>query len=72
MDANKKTSKPTTFSCITCKHATFKQWFNNPIIAICNVAYGERFVAEIQRVCPNYEETEDAPVIEHLDHYDIK
>jgi hypothetical protein len=67
----KKTNKDTN-KCITCKHASFKQWFDNPVIALCEVAHGERFVAEIRRVCPNYEETDKEPVIEHHDHYDIK
>ena len=55
--------------CISCKHATYKQWFNNPVIAFCGL-HNSREVAMSKRVCKDFTERPGEPVIEHLDKYE--
>lgn len=55
--------------CIKCKHGSFMQWFNNPIICQCAV-YHEKFVAESKRLCEEYRPRTDTNIeITHYDHY---
>ncbi len=54
--------------CMHCKFATYKQWFKNPIISICQKT-GEKFVAESRRLCDRFVERTTTPEIEHFDHY---
>lgn len=54
--------------CLYCKHGSYKQWYKNPIICICD-ELEEKFVAESKRVCKHYEERPTPPEIEHFDHY---
>lgn len=60
--------------CAMCRHATFMQWFQNPIVADCH-HLNERMVAESRRVCKFFEpsgakELSDI-TIQHFDHYDM-
>ncbi|MBQ8050995.1 MAG: hypothetical protein IJ197_05410 [Bacteroidaceae bacterium] len=54
--------------CLHCKHGTFMQWFQNPIICQCDI-FNERFVAETRRYCDEYEKCSTKPEIAHYDHY---
>ncbi len=54
--------------CINCKHATYKQWFQNPVIATCMLKMSKE-VAESKRICKEYAERMGPPVVEHLDSY---
>lgn len=54
--------------CISCKHATFMQWWNNPVIAKCQLLH-ERQVAEAKRICRQYTPTSATPEIEHFESY---
>ncbi|MBQ7495484.1 MAG: hypothetical protein IJT75_07040 [Bacteroidaceae bacterium] len=60
--------------CVECKHATYMQWFENPIIAECQVHH-ERMVGEARRICKSFEPSGVVDVsqisIQHFDHYDI-
>ncbi len=56
-------------TCISCKHATYKQWFRNPVIAFCKLR-DSREVAMAKRICKEYVERHDEPVIEHFDKYE--
>lgn len=54
---------------MTCKHAKFMQWFENPIVAECNYN-NERYVAEARRICKIYEYVNNPnPTIQHFDSY---
>lgn len=55
--------------CLHCKWATYKQWYSNPVIALCSVR-GDKQVAATKRICKDYRERLEDPVIEHFDHYD--
>ena len=54
--------------CIDCRRGTYMQWFRNPIICECNLLH-ERFVAESQRFCEDFEERSDKVEVTHYDHY---
>lgn len=55
--------------CLNCKHATFMQWYENPVVAYCSVAK-ERLVANSKRVCKMFVESGVThPQIEHHDDY---
>lgn len=54
--------------CIDCKHATLKQWYNNPVIALCERT-GERYVARASNVCRMFEKCNTTKNIEHYDKY---
>ena len=54
--------------CINCKHATYKQWFQNPIIAMCMLKMSKE-VAESNRICKEYAERRGQAEVEHLDSY---
>ena len=58
-----------TVQCLHCRFATYKQWFQNPVVALCSVR-GDKQVAATKRVCKYYKERPDEPVIEHFDSYD--
>ncbi len=60
---------PEFVQCIQCKWATYKQWFNNPVVATCGIR-GDKQVAATKRICREYRERLGAPQIEHLDSYD--
>ena len=62
------TSEQEMVKCINCKHATYKQWFQNPIIAMCLVKMSKE-VAESNRICKDYAERIGPPEVEHLDSY---
>lgn len=68
-----KTNEKGFVRCVECKHATYMQWFENPIIANCNF-YHERLVGEARRICKFYEPSGKVDVgqleIQHFDHYD--
>ena len=55
--------------CLNCKHATYKQWFQNPIIALCELKRS-REVAEANRICKEFVERYNKPTIEHYDEYE--
>lgn len=55
--------------CINCKRATFQQWFDNPVIATCNVN-NEKQVAATRRICKEFRKRLDEPQITHHDSYD--
>lgn len=58
--------------CIDCKKATFMQWFENPVIALCS-DQNERLVAASRRLCRGYVPSENPnPDVQHFDHYDTK
>lgn len=58
-------------SCRNCAHASFMQWFNNPVIAYCD-AREERMVADSVHLCNMYVYRNNADrEITHYDHYDI-
>lgn len=56
--------------CIDCKHGSYMQWMQNPIICECE-CLNERFVAESRKVCQLYEarSKQGAPQIAHYEHY---
>lgn len=54
--------------CIRCKHGKYMQWFENPVVALCDIN-NERQVAEAKRQCKWYEASAEEPVIEHFDSY---
>lgn len=57
-------------SCRNCAHATFMQWFKNPVIAYCD-AFDERMVADSQHRCKLFEYRDNSDrEIQHFDHYD--
>lgn len=60
--------------CVECKHATYMQWFENPIIAECALL-NERMVGEARRNCKLFEPSGISDIsqlnIQHFDHYDI-
>ncbi len=64
-----KMAEQTMVNCIKCKHATYKQWFRNPVIAFCAIR-NSREVAMSNRICKEYTERMGEPVIEHLDKYE--
>lgn len=59
--------------CVECRHATFMQWFENPIIAVCEILH-ERMVGEARRSCKFFEPSGITDIgqlnIQHFDHYD--
>jgi len=61
-------STQTMVKCINCKYATYKQWFENPVIAFCHLK-NSREVAESNRSCKEYIQRTSAAEIEHLDSY---
>ncbi|MBQ6434268.1 MAG: hypothetical protein IJJ94_10060 [Bacteroidaceae bacterium] len=63
-----KNSDNAFVKCIECKHATFMQWFENPVIAICDVTK-QRQVAQAKRLCQSYAESGVEPDIQHFDSY---
>ena len=54
--------------CIECKHGSYMQWFQNPIICNCQL-YNEKFVAASRRVCPSFEKRAKTPEVTHFYHY---
>ncbi len=66
----KRSNERLAVKCINCRHATFKQWFQNPVIAFCQLQGGETAVAEIRRSCYLFQPATATPVIEHLSSYD--
>ena len=61
--------KPKTpVQCRYCKHAALMQWWDNPIIAQCDVT-GEREVAETKRLCETFEKRVKAEIVEHFNQY---
>ena len=71
MAAAKKSSEKGFVFCMECRHATFMQWFENPVITQCHV-HNERFVAQSNRNCKDFEPSNVAePEIQHFDSYDI-
>ena len=44
------------------------QWFENPVIAICDVTK-QRQVAQAKRLCQSYAESGVEPDIQHFDSY---
>ena len=60
-------------NCLGCKHAHLMQWFDNPIVAECEVRH-ERMVAEAKMYCSSFAPSgvRDRRLleIEHFDHYD--
>lgn len=55
--------------CISCTHASYMQWFENPIIADCHILH-ERMVAESKRVCKLYNKSSITnPEVTHYDSY---
>ncbi|MBO4906485.1 MAG: hypothetical protein J5486_05565 [Bacteroidaceae bacterium] len=56
--------------CIDCIHGSFMQWFENPIIAQCDV-FKERMVAQSRRLCKDYVPSgKSNPEVTHFDHYE--
>lgn len=59
--------------CVNCSHATFMQWFDNPIIAVCDI-FHERMVGEANRICRHFNSSGitdvNQIVIQHFDSYD--
>lgn len=65
----KNTNKENKIRCIDCAHATYMQWFENPIIAMCNMR-NERMVAESEHICGMYQDAGPRkPEIQHFDCY---
>ena len=62
-------TKTTMVRCIDCKNGEFMQWFQNPIICQCNIL-DERMVAEAQRLCGFFTQSNKAPEVKHYDKYD--
>lgn len=55
--------------CIDCKHGTYLQWFQNPVICVCHMRDEERFVAAARRLCFQFEKGTGNTEVKHLDHY---
>ncbi len=59
--------------CVNCTHAKFMQWYENPIIAECDI-YHERMVGEAHRICRHFQSSGitdvNQLVIQHFDSYD--
>ena len=69
--ATKNSSDRDFVRCLDCKHATFRQWYENPIVAQCSI-FNERMVAQSNRLCKEFAPSRNAhPDIEHFDNYDI-
>lgn len=70
MASNKNKDNKNLARCVKCVHASLMQWNDNPIVAECKF-YGERFVAECDRQCKEYEPSDydDNRKITHFDHY---
>lgn len=70
MPSPNPSSQPILISCRTCAHATFMQWFENPVIAQCAM-FGDRQVADSMRRCKqyHYRDNSDRPV-QHFDSYE--
>lgn len=67
--ANDKEKNKGLVCCINCKHGSYRQWYQNPIICLCALKDDEKFVAATKRLCPLYEERPSEPVVTHFDHY---
>ena len=63
-----KNSDNAFVKCIDCKHATFMQWYENPVIANCQV-HKERQVAQAKRLCQAFAPSNCEPEIQHFDSY---
>ncbi len=63
-----KTPSNKFVQCISCKHAEYMQWYENPIIANCGLLR-ERQVAEANRICRLYAKRTTDIKISHFDHY---
>ena len=69
---SKNNSERDFVRCIDCRKATFMQWFENPVIALCK-DQNERLVAASRRLCRGFVPSGNAnPEIQHFDHYDTK
>ncbi len=56
--------------CLDCRHGSFMQWYENPIVAYCDV-FKERSVASSRRLCKMFVPSHVAqPKITHYDSYD--
>ncbi len=58
--------------CIDCRHGSYMQWFQNPVICYCKL-FEEKTVAESKRICDNFQRR-PKPIdrekdVEHHDHY---
>ena len=68
----KKTVERESVYCLRCKNAIFMQWFQNPIIAQCNI-HNERFVANAHRICGDFLPSNNPnPDIQHFDSYETE
>ena len=65
------TNYPGLIRCRNCSHATFMQWFKNPVIAYCDIRE-ERMVADSPHLCNLfvYRDNSDRKIT-HYDHYEI-
>ena len=67
---NDKNKEQGFVQCIRCQHATFMQWFENPVIAYCSQT-DQRQVAASRRICKMFAESGiENPEIKHFDHYE--
>lgn len=68
--ALKNSSEREFVRCMECRHATFMQWYENPIVANCS-QLGERTVAQSNRVCKLFAPSGTAhPAVTHYENYD--
>ncbi len=63
------TEKTDFVQCLQCKRATYQQWYDNPVIAFCNVT-NEKQVAATRRICKDFRPRLGEPEITHHDSYD--
>ncbi|MBQ9286502.1 MAG: hypothetical protein IJ209_09545 [Bacteroidaceae bacterium] len=63
-----KNSDSLFVKCIDCTHASFMQWYDNPIIAQCKL-HNDRQVACAKRICQSFAPATTRPNIEHFDSY---
>lgn len=54
--------------CLHCKNATLMQWMKNPVICEC-AETGVREVAQMERLCSHFIQSETDHPVEHFDHY---
>ena len=68
--ASKTGSEREFVRCLECRHATFMQWYENPIVAQCE-QLNERMVAQSKRVCKLFSPSGNKdPHVTHYDNYD--
>lgn len=64
-----KQNQSSSVQCIDCQWAKLMQWFENPVIALCE-RRDERQVAATRRFCKDFIKRTTQPTIQHFDSYD--